>query len=473
MSQLPLLDGIAKYVRENNISFCMPGHKGGKGFVNTPKGVELYKDIIKYDITEVEGVDNLHLPTGIIKEAQSLLSDYYGSQKSYFLVNGSTSGNMAMIFSAFQEGDKVILERNCHKSIYNALIMRKLVPVYIENNIHKKFNAPLSINEEHYVETIESNPDAVGVVLTYPNYYGICSNLPKLSLIAKNKGLKVLVDSAHGAHFNATDKLPNSAVNANVDMVVMSAHKTLPSLTQTAFLHIVSDKDIRLDMVDFYVSSFLSTSPSYILMCSMDYARYYLKYFAEEGFNQLIKLAEEFKAKINNLLGLHVIDKEDIKGLAWDIDLTRYVINTKYGSGSELLNFLRQEKIQGEMNDASNVVLIFTPFNKRSDFEKLFNALEKYSKMKLSVYDFQVQLNHIPKLELLPWEANFRKIKSVYPREAEGMICGRAVIPYPPGVPVIMPGEIIDRDTIDIINYYMENKIHIIGIEMGKIYVIL
>ena len=164
MSRLPLVEGVLKYIKEKNISFCMPGHKGGLGFLKTNARKELYENFIKGDITEVDGVDNLHHPEGIIKESQQLLSEYYGSTKSYFLVNGSTSGNLAMIFSCFNEGDKIIVERNCHRSIFNAIIMRKLKPVYIKNKIHYKYDAPFPIDKEHFFSLIKENKDAKGII---------------------------------------------------------------------------------------------------------------------------------------------------------------------------------------------------------------------------------------------------------------------------------------------------------------------
>lgn len=172
--KLPLVEGVLKYIKENNIRFSMPGHKGKIGFNSTEIGRELYKNFIDMDITEVEGVDNLHNAEGIIKEAEEALAKFYGSKRSYFLVNGSTSGNLTMIFSTFNEGDKVIVERNCHKSIFNGIILRKLKPVYIKNKINLKYDAPLSIDEEHFLHVLDENRDAKGIIITYPNYYGVC-----------------------------------------------------------------------------------------------------------------------------------------------------------------------------------------------------------------------------------------------------------------------------------------------------------
>lgn len=481
MSKLPLVEGVLKYVKENNIYFCMPGHKGGIGFQNTKIGEELYENFLKADITEVDGLDNLHHPEGIIKESLDLLSEFYGSKKSYFLVNGSTSGNLAMIFSSFKEGDKVIIERNCHRSIFNGIIMRKLKPVYVRNKISKKYNAPMSIDMEHFLSLINKHKDAKGIIVTYPNYYGICTNLELIISEAKKYNMKVLVDSAHGAHFGVNEKLPQSALKLGADMIVMSSHKTTPSLTQTAYLHVNKNSNIDINKVDFYVSSFLSTSPSYMLMCSMDYARYYLQEFGEEGYRKLIDLEEIYKEKINKLEWLHVLSEDDIvkemdfKNPKYPVlDLSRFVINVKEGySGHKLLKYLRSKKIQCEMSDFRNVVLLFSPFNKEEDFIRLYEALNECDVNKLKD-DLIINIEdvYIPKAKLLPYEVLDKKKKKINIDESLGKICAEEVVPYPPGIPLLNAGEFIDNKILNMIKYYMKQKITVLGLENNKITVV-
>ncbi|MDF2504234.1 aminotransferase class V-fold PLP-dependent enzyme [Clostridium sp.] len=462
MSKLPLVEGIIKYIRENNAMFCMPGHKGGRGFQNTDIGKELYDNFIKADITEVEGVDNLHHPEGIIKEAENMLRDFYGSKKSYFLVNGSTSGNLAMIFSSFKEGDKVIVERNCHRSIFNGIIMRKLKPIYIKNKVYEKFNAPLSIDEDYLLKLLDNNLDAKGIIITYPNYYGVCCNLKFIVEEAHKRGIKVLVDSAHGAHFGVHEELPENAVNLGGDFVVMSSHKTLPSLTQTAYLHI--GKNIDIEKVDFYVSAFLSTSPSYILMCSMDYGRYYLQDKGTMEYKKLIDLCNLYRNKINNLEGFHIISIDDLKYN--DIDVTRYILNVGEGlNGYKLYEYLKNNKIQPEMCDGNNIVLIFSPFNTECEFEHLYRVLIDCNIKDIQDRKFHIIESDIPDIELMPFEAVEREYKLVNYRQALGKICSEAIVPYPPGVPVILPGEIIDNNTIETIEYYIGERCTILGID--------
>ncbi|GAA0179717.1 aminotransferase class V-fold PLP-dependent enzyme [Clostridium sediminicola] len=463
MQRLPLLEGVLEYIKEENVSFCMPGHKNGLGFIETEEGNILYDNIIKLDITEVEGVDNFHKPCGIIYEAQKLLTEYYKSKKSYFLVNGSTSGNQAMIFSCFDEGDKIIVERNCHRSIMNAIILRKLVPVYIDNKINKKYDAPLSIDEEHCKNIINDNIDARGIIITYPNYYGVCVNLELIIKEAQKNKMYVIVDSAHGAHFGVYNKLPESAVELGADMVVTSSHKTLPSFTQTGYLHI---NNINLiDKVDFYVSAFSSTSPSYMLMCSMDYARYYLEARGEKDYKRLVDLCEKYRDKINKIQGIHIIEMKDLSGQAKALDITRFIINIRKGYSAELLmQYLRKNRVQVEMCDNQNLILILSPFNKEKDFEKLYYALKDcdIENFKNNFYDLLI--NELPKMKLLPYEVLGRDTEIVDLEKSENKICAEAVVPYPPGIPIIMPGEVISQQIIEIARYYLRNNSSMLGI---------
>ena len=480
MSKLPLVEGVLKYIKEKNIPFCMPGHKNGLGFLRTLQGTELYENLIKGDITEVDGLDNLHCSEGIIKESQQLLSEYYGSIKSYFLVNGSTSGNLAMIFSCFNEGDKIIVERNCHRSIFNAIIMRKLKPVYIKNKIHLKYDAPLPLDKEHFLCLINDNKDAKGIIVTYPNYYGICFDLQYVIGIAKKYDMKVLVDAAHGAHFGASVLLPDNPLKMGANMAVMSAHKTLPSLTQTAFLHV--GEGIDINKVDFYVSAFLSTSPSYMLLCSMDYARYYIQEYGKNDYEKLIKLCQFYRDKINSLGKFYVLGPKDLHDITqnynednnkYTMDLTRYILNVHKGySGHKLLEYLRVNKVQAEMSDSRNVVLIFSPFNTQQDFQNLYVALENCDMNTLKQEYVDLIDYEMPRNIMYPYEVMNREKTMVEVEDLVDKISAVAIVPYPPGIPIVMPGEILDVNTIAVIKYYLQCNVTVLGINEGKVAIV-
>ncbi|MCD3216867.1 aminotransferase class I/II-fold pyridoxal phosphate-dependent enzyme [Clostridium botulinum C] len=463
MAKLPLVEGILNYYKENNVRFSMPGHKGKKGFETTDIGKKMMKNFVDMDITEVDGVDNYHNPHGIIREAQEALAEFYGSKKSYFLVNGSTSGNLTMIFSVFNEGDKVIVERNCHKSIFNGIILRKLNPIYIKNKINSNYNAPLSIDEEHFLKLLDDNKDAKGIILTYPNYYGICPNLEFIIRESKKRNIKVLVDSAHGAHFGICRGLPESAVKLGADIVVMSAHKTLPSLTQTAYLHINNCE--YLENIEFYLHMFLSTSPSYLLMCSMDYARFYLEEEGSKDYEKLINLANRYKEEINDIHGFHVISKDDLEDSIYDIDNTRYVINVGKGySADKLSNYLRNNKIQVEMNDSENVILILGTFNGEDDFKRLYNVLKNCPREILMGEYYDILNYNISERKMLPHEVIERPKELINISRSKGRICAEAIVPYPPGIPLVTLGEVIDRESLNLVEHYLNSGVEVLGV---------
>lgn len=477
MPRLPIVDALLKYKEEENSYFAMPGHKMGKAYEDTKEGKILLDNFIKFDITEVEGLDNLHNPTSIIKEGQEQLANYYGCKKSYFLVNGSTSGNMIMIFATFKEGDKIIVERNCHRSVFNSIILRKLKPIYVMNEVSEKYDAPFSINKKHLFKLIKENQDARGILLTYPNYYGICTELKEIVKEAKKYNMKVLIDCAHGAHFGVIDELPDNPLKLGCDMVVQSAHKTLPSLTQTSFLHVNCDE--LLDEVNFYTSMFLTTSPSYLFLASMDYSRYYLQKYGSKDYSILINLCEEYRRKINLIGFYHIIDEHDIIKNSSStrnkvyIDKTRYIINVPKGfSGHLLLDYLKANKIQCEMSDSRNVVLIFATSNTRDDFDKLYRILKECNKDTLIDKYVKPMQFEIPLIDKLPWETlNMKKVECSI-KDSINKVCGQAIVPYPPGVPLIMPGEIITKDIIDIIGYYIDNNVTLLGVKENNLIII-
>lgn len=465
---MPIKDALRQYIKEDNILFCMPGHKQGKGF---KKDLE-YMDFVSADLTEVDGLDNLHRPEYAIKESQKLLSELYGSKKSYFLINGSTSGNLAMIFSAFNEEDKVIVQRDCHKSIFNGIILKKLRPIYIKSSIDYNFNAPLTMNMEHFFSLFNENKDAKGLIITYPNYYGVCEDLRTIIKECKSRGMKVLVDCAHGAHFGINEKLPPNPLKLGADMVVMSAHKTLPSFTQTAYLHVSDSMDINI--VDFYVSSFSSTSPSYMFLMSMDYARYYLQEYGKEDYDKLIDNCIKCKKEIDKISFIKTLSKKNmVNSNGIELDPTRIVINLWENlNAHKLSRYLRERKIQVEMSDGSNIVLIPSTFNEEEDFEALLNALKDCDINYIEGNQLKFKEVEIPRKIYDPYRVLEKRKTYIKLEEAEGKICGDNIIPYPPGVPIIMMGELIDESIISMIKYYVKNDVTVIGIKDNKISVI-
>lgn len=481
--KLPLLEELLKYHDEKNLLLSMPGNKAGIGFLGDELGEKFVNRLGFLDITEVEPLDNLHYPEGVIKEAQELLAKTYKVKKAYFLVNGSSSGNLAAMFSAFDEGDEVLVERNCHKSIYNGLILRKLKVKYIEPIIQQENGMFLPPNKENIYKALNESSNPKGIILTYPNYFGITYDIEEIILELKAKGLKIIIDCAHGAHFGINKRLPKSVVNLG-DYVVLSAHKTLPALTQGAYL-LVNEENSDLE---FYLKAFMTTSPSYLIMASLDYSRYYLDNYAEAGYEKLINLAEKWKEKINKLKKVHVLSKEDLNKKyndrlimdseiklkeEYNIDLSRYILLLPKGySGHKFLDYLRTQKIQAEMSFSRGVVLIMSPFNGERDFEIIYEAI-----LKLEMEDICAQIeakyfSDIPEKKLEPYEVFKMNCKWCEIEDSEGCIAKEAIIPYPPGIPLVCPGEIISKNAIDIIKDYVINKKSILGVENNKVQII-
>lgn len=468
MKKAPLLEELLKYHKEDNLILSMPGNKSGKGFLRDTLGTNFKEALGTLDITEVDSLDNLHCPDGVIKEAQELLAKTYGVKKAYFLVNGSTCGNLASIFSAFNEGDEVLVERNCHKSIYNAIILRKLKVVYIDSVIDNNLGIFLPPREEEIFKAFEEAENPKGIILTNPNYFGISYKLDEAIQRLREKGLKIIIDSAHGAHFGISKELPKSMAKYG-DYVVLSAHKTLPSLTQGAFLLVNNDDD----NIDFYIKAFMTTSPSYLIMASLDYARYYLDNYGEEDYDNLIERAEFWKTKINSLDKVDIISHIKIDK-NYIIDKSRYLLTLKDGyNGHKLLDYLKEKKIQSEMSFSKGVVLILSTCNGNNDFEKLYYAIKDLD-MKLisSLEKNYIYKNIVPKKALEPFEVVNLKYNKVSLNESLGKISKNFIIPYPPGIPVVCPGEIITLEVKELIDEYLRNNLTVIGVKDKNIEII-
>ena len=459
-NKTPLLDEVLKYKKEENLIFSMPGNKCGKVFLKDNIGKEFVDTMGYLDITEVDPLDNLHAPEGIILEAQQLLAKTYGVKKAYFMVNGSTGGNLCSIFAGFNEGDEVLVERNCHKSIYNGLILRKLKVKYIEPLINEKLGIFLPPDKKNIYDAIEQCENLKGIILTYPSYFGITYDIEEVLLDLKKRGLKIVMDSAHGAHFIANNKLPK-AIYGIPDYVVLSAHKTLPALTQGSYLLSNTDDND----VEFYLNTFMTTSPSYLIMSSLDYARYYLDEYGYDEYERLINKAEKYRSIINSLNKVHIISKEDLAE-DYDIDKSRYIVTvSKEYSGHKLLEYLREQGIQCEMSFASGVVLLLSPINDDDDFKKLLKSFENLQLKDIRQDNYSKYYSFIPKKVLEPYEVFKKECKYIKINEADKNIACEAIIPYPPGIPLLCPGEVITKEAIDIIDDYISNNRSVIGIK--------
>lgn len=459
---MPVIEGLMKYIRENNIPFHMPGHKNNRrGFAE----LELIREnLYKIDNTEVPGLDNLHIPEEMILEGQRMAARAYKAKESFFLVNGSTCGIYSMILGTTKPKDKIIVQRNCHRSIHMACLLGDLNVVYLNPSVLEGLNIAVSVNTNEVIKLMDENPDAKALVVTYPTYYGTCCDLESIAKEAHKRGMLLLVDEAHGAHLTFNKRLPKSSIECGADVSVVSLHKSTPALTQTSLLNIGSD--INTDGIKFMLRLFQSSSPSYVFMASIDAARHIMESRGEALLDELLDNIEKFRKKLSSisdyvLLGREHIGKASIK----DIDLTKIVISSPYG-GRKLEKLLREEyKVQVEMSDIYNITLISSIGDNAESFNALYNALEdisnKYSHEKVKALEFKPVTY---KRALNMRETYYRPKRRVKLKEAKGLISGEMVAPYPPGIPVLLMGEIITSDIIEHINICKEYGIPLNGI---------
>ncbi|MHB1392092.1 MAG: aminotransferase class I/II-fold pyridoxal phosphate-dependent enzyme [Clostridia bacterium] len=480
IDNMPILKSLIVYRNENAVSFHMPGHK--KGSILKKAGIEfLSGDLFALDTTEVPGIDNLHCPESAILNAQRLAAEAFGADHSFFLVNGTTSGIYSMIMAAANPGDKIIIPRNCHRSVYGAVILGRLVPVYIEPEIDDVLGIAMGIKPETIEYILEKHWDAKAVVITNPTYYGACSDLKKIAELTHEKGMLLLVDEAHGSHFGFNERLPMSALASGADMTAQSIHKTLSAMTQSSMLHVKS-KRVDIEKLKLFLQLTQTTSPSHILLASLDAARYIMQESGRELLEDVIAWSNWARNEINSIAGLYCLASDRIGkyGIA-DLDPTRITVNFSAAgiSGTKAEAILRKDfKIQVEMADLYNIVALTTIGNHQVDYDRLVDALKDIAKTPGSgktVVKSTADLLKLPELSILPWEAVYCEKEQVEASDGIGRVCGEMIIPYPPGIPVLMPGEVITREAYEYLKLCVQQGIKINGAtdaKLEKIYVI-
>lgn len=469
INRTPLYDGLLKYIRENNVSFHMPGHKNGRGILKINERPDFKDNLLLIDQTEVPGLDNLHLPEGIIQEAQEYAARAFRSDYSYFLVNGTTSGVYSMILGVTNHGDKIIVPRNSHRSVAGALIIGGLWPVYYEPDVDLEKGIAVSVSLKKIEQAILENPDAKAVLVTNPTFYGTCSDIEAIAELVHKHNMVFLVDEAHGAHLPFNKRLPINAMDAGADISAQSAHKTLSSFTQSSMLHVRKGR-VDIEKIEFMLRLTQTTSPSYILMASLDMARYQMEEHGEELLNNLLDMVDDFRDKVNTIPYIYCFGREIIGQYSVaDFDPTKVTINFKnFGiPGTRIADILRKQyKIQVELSDLYNILAIGTIADEREDYERLYDAIYdisvKYGSER-EVKDIPAITWRMPYQALSPREAVYEPMEMVDFKNSEGRICAEIIAPYPPGIPVILPGEIMTSDIIGNILKVKEAGIKING----------
>lgn len=454
-----IVDKLEQLRDEDIISFHVPGHKMGKIFDKLGYNNILEK-IYTLDTTEIEGTDNLHNAKEVIKQSQERASRVFNSDKTIYLVNGSTCGIQAAIMSTCPPKSKIIVNRDCHQSVINSCILGDITPVYIDSEICRETNILKGINYSKAKEMIDNNLDAKAIILTYPTYYGETYNLRDICNYAHDKDMIVIVDEAHGAHLELSDRLPKSAINLGADIVIQSTHKTLPSFTQSSMVHIKGNR-VDYNKLLSILRIIESSSPSYLFMSSLELAVDIYEKHGKELMESLLNNIDKFKDKFKSNHDVYIYN---------EMDKTKIFISLKNigMTGYELDEILRSEyKMQCELSNHYGVLLICTIGNEEEDFICLETALKdilnKY-KNKGSIEDTDYPVS-IPKMKLTPREAFYKEKKRVKLKDSIGKISGEYIIPYPPGISLISPGEIISEEIITYIHQGIKNGMIVSGIK--------
>lgn len=448
------------------VPFDVPGHKRGKG---NPELLEfLGEKCLSIDVNSMKMLDNLCHPKSVIKEAEELAADAFNAKAAFFMVGGTTSAVQAMIFSLCKRGDKIILPRNVHRSSINALILCGAVPVYINPNMNERLGISLGMSIAEVEKTILDNLDAKAILVNNPTYYGICSNLKKIVELAHAHGIKVLVDEAHGTHFYFSKKLPMSAMEAGADMSAVSMHKSGGSLTQSSFLLV--NNDINADYVRQIINLTQTTSGSYLLMSSLDISRRNLALNGEVIFDRVLSLSNYARDEINKIGDYYAYGKDIIDGDSiFDFDLTKLSVNTlDIGlAGVEVYDILRDEyDIQTEFGDLGNFLAYISVGDRLREIERLVSALldikRRYKRAKNGMLKYEYIT---PEVVMPPQEAFYANKRKENIENTIGEIAGEFVMCYPPGIPIIAPGERFTKEIVDYIKYAKEKGCSLTGTE--------
>ena len=462
----PLLEALQELKQNQTVPFDVPGHKRGKG--NKELTDFLGEKCLSIDVNSMKPLDNLCHPVSVIKEAEELAAEAFGASNAFFMVGGTTSSVQAMMLSTIKKDDKIILPRNVHQSVINALVLCGGIPVYINPQTNPRLGISLGMRVEDVKNAIQQNPKAKALLINNPTYYGICSDLKQITEIAHSHGMKVLVDEAHGTHFYFGKDMPISAMAAGADMASVSMHKSGGSLTQSSLL--LCGENINPHYVRQIINLTQTTSASYLLTSSLDISRRNLALHGEEIFEKVKNFSQYARNEINEIGDYYAYSKEIINGdSVFDFDTTKLSVNTlDLGlAGIEVYNLLRDEyDIQIEFGDLGNILAYISIGDKTKNIERLISALGEIRRLHKKDRSNIMDTEYIdPIVEMSPQVAFYADKKSLPLKECEGHISCEFVMCYPPGIPLIAPGERITTEIIDYINYAQEKGCMLTGPE--------
>ncbi|HHU11788.1 MAG TPA: aminotransferase class I/II-fold pyridoxal phosphate-dependent enzyme [Clostridiaceae bacterium] len=454
--EAPLHKALLDYRRRRIVSFDVPGHKQGR---TTPELTEfLGEKCLSVDVNSMAMLDNLIHPVSVIKEAEALAADAFGAAAAFFIVNGTSAAVQAMIMASLNPGEKIIMPRNVHRSAINALILARAVPVYVNPGLDRELGIPLGMAYEDVEAAILANPDAKAVLINNPTYYGVCPDVRRLADLAHAHGLRLLVDEAHGTHFYFSDALPVAGMDGGADMCAVSLHKTGGSLTQSSLLLIGGNVIGDAGYVRQIINLTQTTSASYLLMSSLDLARKNLALHGSEIFPRVIQYADYARSEVNQIGGYYAFSSERADGNAFfAFDETKLSVHTRsIGlSGMEVYERLRDEyDIQVEFGDLGNFLAILSIGDRAVGIERLLAALSEIYRLNKRDPAGLLANEYIePHVALTPAEAFYAKAVQLPLKACLGRISTEFVMCYPPGIPILAPGELVTEAALDYIYY--------------------
>ena len=476
-TRMPIYEALEKLKRERIVPFDVPGHKRGKG--NPELTDFLGSKCMSVDVNSMKPLDNLCHPVSVIKEAEELAADAFGASHAFFMVGGTTSAVQSMIMASVKAGDKIIMPRNVHRSAINAMILTGAKPVYVNPEVDSRLGISLGMAISQVEQAIRDNPDAKAILVNNPTYYGICSNLKAIVELAHRHNMLALVDEAHGTHFYFSQDLPLSAMAAGADMASVSMHKSGGSLTQSSFL--LLGENVNAGYVRQVINLSQTTSGSYLLMASLDMSRKNLALNGEAIFSKVRQLAHYARHEINQIGDYYAYCKELINGdSVYDFDVTKLSIFTlDIGlAGIEVYDLLRDEYgIQIEFGDIGNILAYLSVGDNEANIERLVGALSeirrRFKKGRTGMLDHEY-IN--PQVVVSPQTAFYGSKESLPIDQSAGRICSEFVMCYPPGIPILAPGEMITKEILDYIQYAKEKGCFMTGpedMEINKLNVLV
>ena len=462
----PIYEALERFHKSRVVPFDVPGHKRGQG--NPELKALLGEACVSNDVNSMKPLDNLCHPVSVIRDAEELAAEAFGADHAFFMVGGTTSAVQAMILSVVKRGDKIILPRNVHRSVINAMILCGAIPVYVNPDMDPKLGIPLGMRISQLEEAMNQNPDAKAVLVNNPTYYGICSDIRYIVKMAHARGMKVLADEAHGTHFYFGDLLPTPAMAAGADLAAVSMHKSGGSLTQSSFL--LAGPNVNAGYVRQIINLTQTTSGSYLLLTSLDISRRNLAIRGREEFGNVMRLAQYAREEINAIGGYYAYSRELVNNDSiYDFDVTKLSVYTlDIGlAGIEVYDLLRDEyDIQIEFGDLGNILAYVSIGDRIKNVERLVSALaEIRRRFKRDKTGLLTQEYLPPVVAVSPQEAFYAEKESLPIMETEGRICSEFVMCYPPGIPILAPGERITRDILEYIRYAKEKGCSMTGTE--------